>query len=324
MRQVLIPLLLLVGACVDEPELGETTGAVQSLNGTSLNGTRLNGTSLNGTRLNGASLDGAQLSGVDASGSRVAAAELTGTATSPPTAGARVVGSTWVGQVTTLAVHTPLVDNTPRLLQKLVSSLGVGVRVTSPVALRIDGAEAGTGPESDLWFYTVSYDSGGGWQPLCGSDDQGPIAAVAVPGAWTTVLGDTAHYTAGAGLFTWACRGKSIAKCVEMGYRSWRGYGDQLASCVRLLRGDYCGNGTPYTVDGTLLNLYDDVGVQVDTEAWKPEAEWGPNGAVCVNKYNAARFKLVAAHDPSCVRPILSSRCGTSFSPGAFLIDELP
>ena len=46
---------------------------------------------------------------------------------------------------------------------------------------------------------------------------------------------------------------------------------------------DYFGDGRSFTVDGALLNLYDGLGIQEDTEAWSFEAEWGPEGARCVS-----------------------------------------
>src|SRR5206468_2193176 len=96
-----------------------------------------------------------------------------------------------------------------------------------------------------------------------------------------------------------------------------------LTSCVRLLRADYCGDGTSYTTNGNELNLYDNVGVQADTEAWTPEAEWTPDGALCINSNNDARYELLAAKNPRCVKKALSATCGTAFANGAVLIDEL-
>ena len=93
---------------------------------------------------------------------------------------------------------------------------------------------------------------------------------------------------------------------------------------MRLLRGDFCGTGVAYTVDGTTLNLYDKIGVQGDTEGWAPEAEWTADGARCVNSNNNARYEMVLSYDPRCVRRIKSSTCGQNFSDGAVLIEELP
>ena len=109
-----------------------------------------------------------------------------------------------------------------------------------------------------------------------------------------------------------------------LGSKTYKGYTSQLATCVRLLRGDFCGTGTPYTVDGTTLNLFDKVGVQADTEVWYPEAEWATDGARCVNSSNTARLDFVVSRDPWCVKPLVKKDCGFSFGPGTVLIDELP
>ena len=247
-----------------------------------------NGISLNGISLNGISLNGISLNGTSISAVSTTAAPLTG---------ASMVGSTW----------------------NATASNGTAVK------LRVDKATQGTAPNADLWFYSVSYQTSSGWSPLCGLDAANtPIQAVTTAGVWTAAGADAAKYVSSTTQFTFACRAKTVAKCVEMGYKTYKGYTNQLASCVRLLRGDYCGTGTPYTVDGTTLNLFDSAGVQADTENWFPEAEWTPSGARCVNSHNSARFDLAVSKDPKCVKSIVINDCGYSFANGAVLIDELP
>jgi hypothetical protein len=151
-----------------------------------------------------------------------------------------------------------------------------------------------------------------------------PIQAVSIAGYWVATASDATHYNASTTQFTLACRGATIAKCVELGYKTYKGYTNQLLSCVRLLRGDYCGSGNAYTANGTLLNLFDNVGVQADTQGWFPEAEWTPSGVRCVNSNNAARYNLVLSKEPKCVKQLLSPSCGYNFQSGAILIDELP
>jgi len=295
MNHSLIYVALLCSACAvsDEDMLGVTSQDATSLNGISLNGISLNGISLNGISLNGISLNGISLNGTTLTGPAIAAGSTTG----PPMSGLRANGTTWTG----------------------TSATGTTVR------LRVDSTLAGEAPNADLWFYGVSYQTSAGWSPLCGVDAAGaPILAVTVAGTWVATNADAAHYSASTTQFTFACRGKTIAKCVELGYKPYRGFTDQLTSCVRLLRGDYCGTGKAYTVDGTLLDLYDNVGVQRDTQAWLIEAEWTPSGARCINSNNNARFELAAAADPRCVKPLKTTTCGTSFASGAVLIDELP
>ncbi len=297
MHVALISLVFGLGACAipEEPgdELAEVEQGVDANNGKSLNGSTLNGTTLNGKSLNGKSLNGTSLNGKSLNGTAISASSTT----APPLAGTGVVGSTWTGTTNT----------------------------GDAVNLRVDTAAQGTGANADLWFYRVSYQTTTGWSPLCGVDGANvPIEAVTVAGRWSATTVDSAYYNAPTTMFTFACRGKSIAKCVELGYKTYKGYSNQMQACVRLLRADFCGTGVSYTVDGTLLNLYDSVGVQPDTETWKLEAEWTIKGARCINSNNNARYKLALSADPKCTAPLQSSTCGNSFGTGAFLIDELP
>ena len=81
-----------------------------------------------------------------------------------------------------------------------------------------------------------------------------------------------------------------------------------------MLRADYCGDGTPHTVNGTLINLYDNASVQADAESWPVDAEWGPDGALCVNHNRGGT-------PPSCYAQKYSATCG-NWASGALLIDE--
>jgi len=285
----LFPILFLAAcvAPVDEEPTAELDQEIDQSNGTSLNGTSLNGTSLNGTSLNGTSLNGTSLNGTSVNGTSLNGTSLNGTSLN----GTTTVGSTWTG----------------------TASNGVGVN------LRIDAAAQGTGTNSDLWFYKVSYQTSTGWSPLCGVDaSKVPIQAVAVAGMWA---GAANAYAATTAQFTWACRLKTVAKCVELGYKTWKGYTNQMTSCVRMLRGDYCGTGVSYTRDGQLLNVYDSVGVQADTEAWQLEAGWTPNGAMCVADAAYTRFSILGLATPPCFPKLLVKAC--TFAGGALLLDEL-
>jgi hypothetical protein len=278
-------LSVLVSACaVQGADVSNVVQEVDSSNGTSLNGTSLNGTSLNGTSLNGTSLNGTSLNGTSLNGTSLNGTSLNGTSLN----GTSLDGSTWTG----------------------TASNGASV------ALRIDSAVRGPAPNDDVWFYGVSYQSGDGtWSPLCGADSEGE--AIAVAGVWDA----TATYADSATQFTWACRHKTIAKCVELGYKTWDGYAPQLASCVRMLRADYCGDGTSYTVNGTLLNVYDNVGVQSDSEDWQVEAGWTPAGATCISSSSDTRFKILGSVVPPCYKALKGKGCG--FAAGAVLVDEL-
>ena len=289
---------LLVGGCVaDVGDEGEVSQEVIVPNGVSLNGVSLNGVSLNGVSLNGVSLNGVNLNGVSLTG---VAIKLVTSLTSQPLTGTSNVGSKWTGTLSNGA----------------------------SLPMRIDSAVAGTGTNSDVWMYGVSYQVGTTWSPLCGLDPvtNAPVLAVTVPGVWNTqagVIGGGA-WSLSLTQFTFACRAKTIGKCVELGYKPWSGYSNQLQACVRLLRADICGDGTPHTVDGQTLNLYDSLGIQTDTQAWVPEAEWNTAGATCMAKKGEQRFQYLNLPVPQCAFLKETNDCGTQFHLGSLLIDELP
>lgn len=90
--------------------------------------------------------------------------------------------------------------------------------------------------------------------------------------------------------FELLCTAGAQGKCVRFGYAPWRQapdgrpMRDWYNACVRAMRGDYCGDGRPYTRTGTWIDLYDRIGVQQSDgdPSLSFEAAWGPEGAICV------------------------------------------
>ncbi len=120
--------------------------------------------------------------------------------------------------------------------------------------------------------------------------------------------------------FTFACPViGAIGKCVDAGYKPWTLESEHEA-CVRLLRADYCGDGTPHTISGTIINLYDAAGVQEDTEDWSLEAEWDQDGARCVTSH------LRQAVPVACYDRLYEADCGdpAGWDSGTVLVSELP
>jgi hypothetical protein len=274
-----------------------------SLNGVSLNGVSLNGVSLNGVSLNGVSLNGVSLNGVSLNGVSLNGVSLNGVSLN----GADLVGSIWQG------------------------TLSSGVSLP----LRIDSVQPGTAPNADVLFYGVSYSTQTGWTRLCGNEpDSTPVLAVPVAGVWnygSDVPGGGA-YTADSSQFTFGCRHNVIAKCVEMGYKPWKtlpsGTGslrDHHVACTRAMRADYCGDGEVFTINGTLIDIYDNIGVQLQTQpSWILEAEWTTAGARCMGPEGAPRFYLVQQKKPDCYKALISNLCGSpaDFQVGALLMDR--
>jgi hypothetical protein len=288
-----------IGGCVVEEGDLAPDETVVTQEGLSPQGITFNGINTNEIAENGLSPQGTSVNGISSNGlspqGTVIGVVLTGT----PLTGPQLVGSTWTGH------------------------LSDGNNLT----IRIDAAQQLTGANSDMWSYRMSGLVNGVAFPLCVDSSGAPTFAVSVAGTWNLSEGthDGGSYDPLAADFTIACRASSIAKCVEFGYKPWRGAVRQLATCVRALRADYCGDGTPHTVNGTIINIFDDVGIQTDAADWVPEAEWTPEGATCVSKKKNTRFDQVAHDTPVCFPRTLKPEksCGTGFSEGAAIITEL-
>ncbi|MDQ3369238.1 MAG: ADYC domain-containing protein [Myxococcota bacterium] len=302
-RNLLLEMLsssLLVACAIDDPAVeseAETEQASVSSNGVSLNGVSLNGVSLNGVSLNGVSLNGVSLNGVSLNGVSLNGVSLNGTSlTGTNTSTGQQLTASSVGSI-------------------LVATLSSG----ATLKLRIDSASTLAAPNTNVWSYGITYSSDSGWQPLCGDP---AVRALQVMGTWA----ENGTHSASSTNFTFACRGASVAKCVEMGYKTSTTTNHMLA-CVRLLRGDFCGTGVAYTVTGNAVNLYDSLGIQKDTEAWGAEAEWNPNGARCISQARHTRFYDTGVRPPCVVSgalPMLTG-CGTSgFRNSTLIISELP
>jgi hypothetical protein len=158
------------------------------------------------------------------------------------------------------------------------------------------------------------------WVPACPSTDRDGKynLSILAAGKWVGIEPDPNNpgqvrndcqpgdncggYTPSAG-FTIACRDVgAVAKCIDrMGYKPWRtatrctpsgtcadvSLAPYLEACVRMVRADYCGDGTTHTSNGTAIDVIDNVGLQSRDPAqdWFPEAQWSPTGAVCMSNY---------------------------------------
>ena len=269
----------------------------QNINGKSLNGKSLNGKSLNGTKLANPTLSGVALTNVT-----LTATVFSGKKGTTSISGSAFVGSVWQGTLS---------DGTT-------------------TSVRIDSRTALAAPNTDVYAYGVSFLSGTSWLPMCG---EATTLSIPLAGTWNYAEGVVGggSWTASSTSFTFACRGAAIAKCVELGYKPWKTVGGTLlqnhqVACTRLLRADYCGDGKSWTVDGTLVNLYDGKGVQADTEAWSAEADWTTTGARYISTKADTRFKQVYGSTPACFTSKLAPNLvglTTNFSTGTLLISEL-
>ena len=112
---------------------------------------------------------------------------------------------------------------------------------------------------------------------VCDEGDHG----VFVPGRWE----ESGAHVDDPTVVTYACMSGVIAKCASWGYAPWSAGTDAHQACTRLARADYCGDGTPWTLDGTTIVVYDTLGIEnpVAYPGYGFEAAWGVDGAVCVD-----------------------------------------
>jgi len=133
--------------------------------------------------------------------------------------------------------------------------------------------------------------------------------------------------------FTLGCVEDAVGKCVRLGYEPWQtrsvcngsrcqqaNLSDWHQACTRMVRADYCGDGRSHTVDGTMINVYDGLGIQIDDEPWFFEAEWVSGGARCVTHQRVVDLTTV----PGCAARLIDPTCGSlsHFASGTLLMDE--
>ncbi|MFY0563388.1 ADYC domain-containing protein [Archangium lansingense] len=309
-----------------QAHLGERESSLSARNGANLNGANLNGSDLNGSDLNGQALSGVLVS-VDFAGASLDGQMQSARLSQGSSWHESSFDEVWLEGSTFHGMYDGRhISGREFLLARFLGNLGDG----SQVALRVDAVTPGQDENADVWTYRVSYQSpaDGNWYPICRDASGQPANAIAVAGYW-----DYRQGLPGVGgrkyedprAFTFACEGAAIAKCIRFGYKPWASVGGVSLSahhqaCTRLIRADYCGDGTSHTVNGQWVNLYDAVGVQQDTETWGSEAEWGTEGALCYTDHNRAHETVSCPNAPAKVQ------CGTpeAFSTGTLLQSETP
>ncbi|WP_156338869.1 ADYC domain-containing protein [Chondromyces crocatus] len=254
-----------------EDVAGATSGLASS-NGLSLNGVQMNGVQMNGVQMNGVQMNGISLNGLSLNGVEIHGAELKAIRADN--------GETMRG--------TALLGAT---MQAVLSD-------GREILLEVNDIQQSTTP--DVYLYTIKHWTGDAWDDLCRVEGGQPTRAIPLRGRWDYSSGTPTggDFIDDPDIFTFACLDGALAKCVGLGYEPWKTKSEchqgscqdvELRplhqACTRLLRGDYCGDGTTHTTNGTLVNLWDPLNIQVSANlgsGWASEAEWGAEGALCI------------------------------------------
>jgi len=161
-----------------------------------------------------------------------------------------------------------------------------------PWWLRFDGVgpdPRSTRPGVLLYDVSVRTEPDAAWQKFCLPDPWGQTTALVVPGHFED--GATGGFVPGApGAFSLACTADPPGKCIRYGYPPWDttpggvDLAPYHAACVRMIRADYCGDGTSHTNPGIGIQILDRIGVNRDSGAAVGafEAVWGEAGALCL------------------------------------------
>lgn len=270
------------------------------LQGIRLQGIQLQGLRLQGIRLQGIFLQGIKLQGLKLQGSQIAAVqEINGELVDR--SGADLIG-------TEFHIDVETEDDE-------------GEEIDVGVTIRLDDFYLSPDAEiEDMYAYEVSYKADGSdtWGSLCEDADGVGWPAYVFEGYWDE---DTGDFIDEPDTISFACHYGVVAKCALWGYRPWAeaedckkknkkgewkkcemvSLRDHHQACTRMARADYCGDGVPWTVNGTQIDIWDDLGPQIqEREAkWDIEGEWTPEGAWCLNDIRQQGWKEEGLY-PSC------------------------
>ncbi|MCA9712258.1 MAG: hypothetical protein KDK70_40855 [Myxococcales bacterium] len=123
-------------------------------------------------------------------------------------------------------------------------------------------------------------------EPVCKPDIDGDHWAYLVEDVLVDISSGT--ITAQSGPVLVACASGALGKAITWGFSPWSdGAPASLAlyqTGVRTVRADYCGDGSPHTQDGVLIQVFNELaGQSFVAPGQSTEAVFGPDGALCVS-----------------------------------------
>ncbi len=280
------------------------------LNGINLQGINLQGINLQGINLQGINLQGINLQGINLQGINLQGSSFTGYTLENGEEVYRY-GEDLSGMEFELKIDGTDADNN---------------QITETYFLHIDDIYRDPDSEfDDVLHYYVSYraEKSNVWTPLCLDSEGNETFAIPMANYWDESTGNRID---DADVVTFACAEGVLAKCVEWGYRPWGesqqckkwdkgkkcetvSLQDYHQACTRMARADYCGDGTPWTVAGTAIDIYDHLYPQIESpesQGWQIEAEWNPDGAYCLQDIRQQGWKAEGLY-PKCKNKSQSS-----------------
>ena len=271
-----------LAACTTEPAGQAVQQPVMQQQAAELQGIVQQGSQTLNMTLQGFKFAGATLNGAALANFRLDKGELIAEQNGVTLRGAQLVNAQLVAEWQNKNVHPP---QTATVTYKITGIV--------PEDAIHDPTQTGA---TFLYSLSQNVDGTGNWQPACPVDSDGRRAAIPLADTWDEKGGRNSS----APQFTLGCTTGAIAECYRWGYRPWvTGYGNLTIThwtCTRLSRADYCGDGVSHTINGTLINVWDNLGAPgpIQAQGTTPpgmtfEAAWGQNGAIC---FSHARWSL--------------------------------
>ena len=321
--KALIPVVVLAalgGGCYQGIDGVDLTDEIAEMRQTHLNGLQLNGLQLNGLVLNGLQLNGLQLNGLQLNGSNLGGwTKIKGKKHNRD-------GEDLIGGEFSITAHGFDDKNQPGTVDFII---------------RIDDIY-NDDDYDDIFYYDLSLSQKGSnkWNPLCVDANNQPLPAIPLRNYWNEKTGDRIDAPS---VVTFACTSGVLAHCTQWGYRPWEeaeqcdnwqkgkkncddvSLQDYHQACTRMARADYCGDGTPWTVPGTPIDISDHLSPQIEKAEtnWPIEAEWNPNGAYCLNDIRQQGWKAEGKY-PQCPKKLAKKKndCGSLDDHRALLISQ--
>jgi len=184
----------------------------------------------------------------------------------------------------------------------------------APVEMWISGATAVPGGDTRYTFKTL--DGGGAPVHVCDADSQGDRSAISIKDI--TVHRETGVVAARKKTLYLACVSGAVGKARMWGYGTSALAGFEAA--IRMVRADYCYNGTSWTTPGTGVQVRDmgDINGFLYPE-YATEAVWTLTGLACLTQprrtvYTGADVACNAAAIPGCPQNLsMTTYPGTVF-----------
>jgi len=248
-------------------------------------------------------------------------------------------GSSFSGTFTKDGVSYPLsgTDFIGAEFDLVLTAIVAGEPMVEEVVLRINNI-TNSEQQPDVLLYDLTYRSktSDQWLPYCGDAD---VPAVPLQNYWDPETGDRVDDP---NVVTFGCSNAVLAKCTLWGYRPWASavrcdekkngklkncellsLQDHHQACTRMARADYCGDGTAATVDGTLIDIWDELMPQLQTPFtdWPVEAEWTAEGASCLNFVRHPEFGYPSCFEKKNGKPKKFKKCGNFQKKSSLLVN---